>query len=567
MLHALSTMLRMVPLPRFACAARWRMKHAVENETQRPAMTETLRRAARALLAVSDKSGIVEFARTLSGYGIELVSTGGTRMTLNEAGLAAREVSELTGFPEMMDGRVKTLHPAVHGGLLAIRNNPAHADAMRAHHIRPIDLLVVNLYPFEETVARGASFDDCIENIDIGGPAMIRAAAKNHADVAVIVEPTDYALVLDEFARHGGMTTLALRRRLAAKAYARTAAYDAAIANWFANELGERAPDFRSFGGRLIEELRYGENPHQSAAFYITPDRRFGVATARQAQGKQLSYNNINDTDAAFECVAEFDPARTAACAIIKHANPCGVAEGGSLVDAYRKALACDPVSAFGGIVALNRPLDASAARAITEIFTEVIIAPDATEEATAIVGAKKNLRLLLAGGLPDPRAGGLTAKTVAGGLLVQTRDNAVVDDIELKPVTRRAPTNAELRDLRFAFRVAKHVKSNTIVYAKDSATVGIGAGQMSRVDAARIAARKAEDAAKQAGLKEPATKGSVVASDAFFPFADGLLVAIEAGATAVIQPGGSVRDDEVIKAADDHGIAMVLTGVRHFRH
>ena len=530
-------------------------------------MTETLRRAARALLAVSDKSGIVEFARTLSGYGIELVSTGGTRMTLNEAGLAAREVSELTGFPEMMDGRVKTLHPAVHGGLLAIRNNPAHADAMRAHHIRPIDLLVVNLYPFEETVARGASFDDCIENIDIGGPAMIRAAAKNHADVAVIVEPTDYALVLDEFARHGGMTTLALRRRLAAKAYARTAAYDAAIANWFANELGERAPDFRSFGGRLIEELRYGENPHQSAAFYITPDRRFGVATARQAQGKQLSYNNINDTDAAFECVAEFDPARTAACAIVKHANPCGVAEGGSLVDAYRKALACDPVSAFGGIVALNRPLDASAARAITEIFTEVIIAPDATEEAAAIVGAKKNLRLLLAGGLPDPRAGGLTAKTVAGGLLVQTRDNAVVDDIELKPVTRRAPTNAELRDLRFAFRVAKHVKSNTIVYAKDLATVGIGAGQMSRVDAARIAARKAEDAAKQAGLKEPATKGSVVASDAFFPFADGLLVAIEAGATAVIQPGGSVRDDEVIKAADDHGIAMVLTGVRHFRH
>ena len=530
-------------------------------------MTETLRRAARALLAVFDKSGIVDFARTLSGYGIELVSTGGTRMTLNEAGLAAREVSELTGFPEMMDGRVKTLHPAVHGGLLSIRNNPAHADAMRAHHIRPIDLLVVNLYPFEEAVARGASFDDCIENIDIGGPAMIRAAAKNHADVAVIVEPTDYALVLDEFARHGGMTTLALRRRLAAKAYARTAAYDAAIANWFANELGERAPDFRSFGGRLIEELRYGENPHQSAAFYITPDRRFGVATARQAQGKQLSYNNINDTDAAFECVAEFDPARTAACAIIKHAKPCGVAEGGSLVDAYRKALACDPVSAFGGIVALNRRLDADAARAITEIFTEVIIAPDATDEAIALVGAKKNLRLLLAGGLPDPRAAGLMAKTVAGGLLVQSRDNAVIDEMELKPVTGRAPTNAELRDLRFAFRVAKHVKSNTIVYAKDSATVGIGAGQMSRVDAARIAAHKAVDAAQAAGLAEPATKGSVVASDAFFPFADGLLVAIEAGATAVIQPGGSVRDDEVIKAADDHGVAMLFTGTRHFRH
>ena len=530
-------------------------------------MTEHLRRATRALLAVSDKSGIVEFARALSGYGIELVSTGGTRKTLSEAGLAVREVSELTGFPEMMDGRVKTLHPAVHGGLLAIRNNPAHAEAMRTHHIDPIDLLVVNLYPFEGTVARGARFDDCIENIDIGGPAMIRAAAKNHADVAVVIEPADYALVLDEFARHGGMTTLALRRRLAAKAYARTAAYDAAIANWFANELGQRAPDYRAFGGRLIEELRYGENPHQSAAFYGTPDRRFGVATARQAQGKQLSYNNINDTDAAFECVAEFDPARTAACAIIKHANPCGVAEGDSLAEAYRKALACDPVSAFGGIVALNRTLDAGAARAITEIFTEVIIAPDATEEAIAIVGAKKNLRLLLAGGLPDPRANGLTAKTVAGGLLVQTRDNAVVDDMNLKPVTKRAPTNAELRDLRFAFRVAKHVKSNTIVYAKDSATVGIGAGQMSRVDAARIAARKAEDAAKEAGQKEPATKGSVVASDAFFPFADGLLVAIDAGATAVIQPGGSVRDDEVIKAADDHGIAMLFTATRHFRH
>ena len=530
-------------------------------------MTEHLRRVTRALLAVSDKSGIVEFARALSGYGIELVSTGGTRKTLSDGGLAVREVSELTGFPEMMDGRVKTLHPAIHGGLLAVRSNPAHAEAMRDHHIHPIDLLVVNLYPFEETVARGAGFGECIENIDIGGPAMIRAAAKNHADVAVIVEPADYASVLDELAQHGAMTTLALRRRLAAKAYARTAAYDAAIANWFASELGERAPDYRAFGGRLIEELRYGENPHQSAAFYGTPDRRFGVATARQAQGKQLSYNNINDTDAAFECVAEFDPARTAACAIIKHANPCGVAEGDSLADAYRKALACDPVSAFGGIVALNRTLDAAAARAITEIFTEVIIAPDATEEAIAIVGAKKNLRLLITGGLPDPRAKGLTAKTVAGGLLVQTRDNAVVEDMDLKPVTKRVPTNAELRDLRFAFRVAKHVKSNTIVYAKDLATVGIGAGQMSRVDAARIAARKAEDAAKEAGHKEPATKGSVVASDAFFPFADGLLVAIEAGATAVIQPGGSVRDDEVIKAADDHGVAMVFTGTRHFRH
>jgi phosphoribosylaminoimidazolecarboxamide formyltransferase / IMP cyclohydrolase len=530
-------------------------------------MTDQLRRATRALISVSDKAGITEFARALAGHGIELVSTGGTRKTLSDTGLSVLDVSDLTGFPEMMDGRVKTLHPTVHGGLLAIRDNPQHAEAMRAHDIRPIDILVVNLYPFEDTVARGADFEDCIENIDIGGPAMIRAAAKNHGDVAVVVDASDYAAVLDELTRHRGMTTLALRRRLAAKAYARTAAYDAAIANWFARELNETAPDYRSVGGRLIEKLRYGENPHQSAAFYRTPDARFGVATARQLQGKQLSYNNINDTDAAFECVAEFDPARAPACAIIKHANPCGVAEGESLVEAYRKALACDPVSAYGGIVALNRRLDAEAARAIVEIFTEVIIAPDATEEAIAIVAAKKNLRLLLAGGLPDPRAAGLTAKTVAGGLLVQSRDNAVVDEMDLKPVTKRAPTNAELRDLLFAFRVAKHVKSNTIVYAKDASTVGIGAGQMSRVDSARIAARKAEDAAQATGVAQPATKGSVVASDAFFPFADGLLVAIEAGATAVIQPGGSVRDDEVIKAADDHGVAMVFTGTRHFRH
>jgi len=539
----------------------------VGEDEKSTSMTEHLRLATRALIAVSDKTGVVEFARALKAYGIELVSTGGTRLALGDAGLDVIDIADVTGFPEMMGGRVKTLHPAVHGGLLAVRSDPAHVEAMHAHKIRPIDLLAVNLYPFEETVARGADFDECIENIDIGGPAMIRAAAKNHADVAVVVEPTDYAAVLEEFANYGGMTTLALRRRLAAKAYARTAAYDAAIANWFANEIGDIAPDHRAVGGRLIEELRYGENPHQTAAFYRTPEARFGVATARQAQGKQLSYNNINDTDAAYECVAEFDPARTAACAIIKHANPCGVAEGTSLIDAYRKALACDPVSAFGGIVALNRALDADTARAITEIFTEVIIVPDATDEAIAIVGAKKNLRLLLAGGLPDPRRKGLTAKTVAGGLLVQSRDNAVVDDMELKQVTKRAPTNAELRDLRFAFCVAKHVKSNTIVYAKDSATVGIGAGQMSRVDAARIAARKAQDAAEAAGLAEPATKGSVVASDAFFPFADGLLVAIEAGATAVIQPGGSMRDDEVIKAADEHGIAMVLTGTRHFRH
>jgi phosphoribosylaminoimidazolecarboxamide formyltransferase/IMP cyclohydrolase len=530
-------------------------------------MTDDLRRARRALISVSDKTGLIEFARALAGHDIEIVSTGGTRKTLADAGLAVIDVSDLTGFPEMMDGRVKTLHPKVHGGLLAIRDNAEHAGAMAAHGIAPIDLLVVNLYPFEATIDKGAPYEDCIENIDIGGPAMIRAAAKNHADVAVIVDASDYAPLLAELQSNKGATSLALRKRLAAKAYARTAAYDAAISNWFADTLGDDAPSFRAIGGKLVEALRYGENPHQSASFYRTPERRFGVSTARQVQGKQLSYNNINDTDAAYECVAEFDPGRTAACVIVKHANPCGVAEGASIAEAYRKALVCDPVSAFGGIVAVNGRLEADAARAITEIFTEVIIAPDASEEAIAIVGAKKNLRLLLAGGLPDPRAKGLTMKTVAGGLLVQSRDNAVVDDMNLKVVTKRAPTNAELRDLAFAFRVGKHVKSNTIVYAKDGATVGIGAGQMSRVDSARIAARKAQDAAVEAKLKEPLTRGSVVASDAFFPFADGLLVAIEAGATAVIQPGGSMRDDEVIKAADDAGIAMVFTGTRHFRH
>lgn len=530
-------------------------------------MTNRLRRIERALISVSDKTGLIEFARALAGHGVEIVSTGGTAKAIASAGIKVLDVSDLTGFPEMMDGRVKTLHPKVHGGLLGIRGNVEHQRAMQSHGIKPIDLLVVNLYPFEATVAKSADFDECIENIDIGGPAMIRAAAKNHEDVTVVVESADYESLLVELAANNGATTLALRRRLAAKAYARTGAYDAAIANWFADRIGDTAPVFRSFGGRLAEALRYGENPHQSAAFYVTGERRFGVATARQLQGKQLSYNNINDTDAAYECVAEFDPKRTAACVIVKHANPCGVAEGDTLLDAYRKALRCDPVSAFGGIVALNRRLEADAARAITEIFTEVIIAPDASEEAITIVAAKKNLRLLLAGGMPDPRAGGLTVKSVAGGLLVQSRDNAVVDDMTLKVVTRRAPTDAELRDLKFAFRVAKHVKSNTIVYAKGLATVGIGAGQMSRVDSARIAARKAEDAARESGAKEPLTKGSVVASDAFFPFADGLLVAIEAGATAVIQPGGSMRDDEVIKAADDHGIAMVFTGTRHFRH
>jgi len=525
------------------------------------------RRITRALLSVSDKTGLADFAHALAGYGVELISTGGTAKALQDAGLKVTDVAALTGFPEMMDGRVKTLHPKVHGGLLGVRANKEHAAAMEKHGIKPIDLLVVNLYPFEATVAKGASFDDCIENVDIGGPAMIRAAAKNHADVTVVVEPADYEKLLSELALHNGMTTLELRQKLAAKAYARTAAYDAAISNWFADTLHDAAPDYRAFGGSLKQALRYGENPHQSAAFYSAPGERFGVTTARQLQGKQLSYNNINDTDAAYECVAEFDPRRTAACVIVKHANPCGVAEGDSLLEAYRQALACDPVSAFGGIVALNGKLDAEAAKAITEIFTEIIIAPEASDEAIKIVAAKKNLRLLLAGGLPDPRASGLTVKSVAGGLLVQSRDNAVVDEMQLRCVTKRAPSEAELADLRFAFRVAKHVKSNTIVYAKDRATVGIGAGQMSRVDAARIAARKAQDAAEAEKLPAPRTKGSVVASDAFFPFPDGLLVAIEAGATAVIQPGGSVNDDKVIAAADEHNVAMVFTGTRHFRH
>ena len=530
-------------------------------------MTTDLRRIGRALLSVSDKTGLIPFAQKLHDMGVELISTGGTRKTLADAGLPVKDVSDITGFPEMMDGRVKTLHPKVHGGLLAIRENPEHEAAMLAHGIGTIDLLVVNLYPFEATIQAGKSEEDCIENIDIGGPAMIRAASKNHGDVTVIVEAADYEKVLAEMLAQRGATSLALRQHLAAKAFARTAAYDAAIATWFAAHLNEANPDFRALGGRLAEPMRYGENPHQSAAFYHTAEIRPGVATARQLQGKQLSFNNINDTNAAFECVSEFDAQRSAAVVIVKHANPCGVAEGTSLREAYEKALRCDPVSAFGGIVALNRKLDADAAKAIVEIFTEVIIAPDADEEAVQLVAAKKNLRLLVTGGLADPRAAGLDFRTVAGGFLAQSRDNAVVDDMTLKVVTKRAPTEREMADLRFAFRVAKHVKSNAIVYAKDLATVGIGAGQMSRVDSSRIAAWKAAEAAKAAGLSESLAKGSVVASDAFFPFADGLLAAAEAGATAIIQPGGSMRDDEVIKAADEAGLAMVFTGHRHFRH
>jgi phosphoribosylaminoimidazolecarboxamide formyltransferase/IMP cyclohydrolase len=521
----------------------------------------------RALLSVSDKTGLAELAAALHDAGLELVSTGGTASAIAAAGIPVRDVSEITGFPEIMDGRVKTLHPLVHGGLLAVRDDPGHTAAMDAHGILPFDLVVINLYPFEEVRFAGGDYPSTVENIDIGGPAMVRASAKNHAYVAVVTDPADYAVLLEQLRHNGGSLPYAFRQQLAAKAFARTAAYDAAIANWFAEALPVPQPAWRSLGGRLALEMRYGENPHQQASFYVTGEKRPGVATARQLQGKQLSYNNINDTDAAFELVAEFDPARTAAVAIIKHANPCGVAEGAMLKDAYLAALACDPVSAFGGIVAVNRLLDAEAAEQIVKTFTEVIIAPEASEEALAIVAAKKNLRLLVAGGLPDPRAPGLAAKTVAGGLLVQSRDNSVVDDLDLKVVTKRQPTDAELRDLKFAFRVAKHVKSNAIVYARDGATVGIGAGQMSRVDSSRIAARKALDAAEAAGSDAPLTRGSVLASDAFFPFADGLLSAIQAGATAVIQPGGSMRDDEIIAAADAHGVAMVFTGMRHFRH
>ncbi|PTE08128.1 bifunctional phosphoribosylaminoimidazolecarboxamide formyltransferase/IMP cyclohydrolase [Mesorhizobium helmanticense] len=521
----------------------------------------------RALLSVFDKTGLIDFARALAAAGVELVSTGGTAKAIAEAGMAVRDVSELTGFPEIMDGRVKTLHPSVHGALLGVRDDPDHAKAMHDHNIEPIDLVVSNLYPFEEVRRSGAGYASIVENIDIGGPAMIRASAKNHAYVAIVTDPGDYASVLNALEMNFGALSLDFRKKLAAKAFARTATYDAAISGWFAEALEIEHPTWRAFGGRLDQIMRYGENPHQGAGFYVDGDKRPGVATARQLQGKQLSYNNINDTDAAFELVGEFDPARSAAVAIIKHANPCGVAEGASLKAAYAKALACDPVSAFGGIVAMNRLLDAEAAEEIVKTFTEVIIAPGASEEAVQIVAAKKNLRLLVTGGLPDPRAAGTTVRSVSGGLLVQGRDNAVVDDLELKVVTKRAPTPPEMADLKFAFRIAKHVKSNAIVYARDSATVGIGAGQMSRVDSSRIAARKALDAAEAAGLSEPLTKGSVVASDAFFPFADGLLSAIEAGATAVIQPGGSMRDDDVIAAADEHGIAMVFTGVRHFRH
>ncbi len=526
-----------------------------------------LRPIERALISVSDKTGIVEFAQTLAARGVELVSTGGTSKLLKEAGLDVKDVADLTGFPEMMDGRIKTLHPRVHGGLLAMRDNPEHSQAQEAHGIGNIDLLVVNLYPFEETIAKGADYASAIENIDIGGPAMIRAAAKNHDGVCVVVDGDDYQPLLDELAANDGKTDLPFRQHLAAKAYARTANYDAAISNWFAGELEIENPKWVSLSGELAQTMRYGENPHQRAAFYKSGAHRPGVASAQQVQGKELSYNNLNDTDAAIELVAEFDHQERAAVAIIKHANPCGVALGTCLQDAYLKALQCDPVSAFGGIVAFNQPLDAEAAQELTKIFTEVVVAPEATDEARAILAKKKNVRLLLTHGLPEPKAPGLTAKLLSGGFLLQGRDNGTVEQLDLKVVTERQPSAQEMADLKVAFKICKHVKSNAIIYVKDGASVGIGAGQMSRVDSARIAAWKAEEAAKEAGLDEPLTKGSVVASDAFFPFADGLLAAAKAGATAVIQPGGSMRDDEVIAAANEAGLAMVMTGMRHFRH
>ncbi|AUQ51572.1 bifunctional purine biosynthesis protein PurH [Phaeobacter inhibens] len=521
----------------------------------------------RALLSVSDKTGLIDLGKALAARGVELLSTGGTAKTLRDAGLTVKDVSEITGFPEMMDGRVKTLHPMVHGGLLALRDNDTHVAAMDEHGIGAIDLLVVNLYPFEETVAKGGDYDSCIENIDIGGPAMIRAASKNHLFVNVVVDVEDYEPLLAELDKNDGQTSYGFRQWLAQNAYARTAAYDAAVSNWMAGALHLEAPRRRAVAGQLAQTLRYGENPHQQAAFYLDGSARAGVATAQQVQGKELSYNNINDTDAAFELVSEFAPADGPAVAIIKHANPCGVARGETLKDAYQKAFDCDRTSAFGGIVALNQPLDGETAQEIVQIFTEVVIAPGASDEAKAIFAAKKNLRLLLTDGLPNPQDTGLTTRQVSGGMLVQDKDvgHRAMDD--LKVVTEKAPTDEQMQDLLFAWKVAKHVKSNAIVYVKSGQTVGVGAGQMSRLDSATIAGIKAQRMADALELPESLAKGSAVASDAFFPFADGLLEAAANGATCVIQPGGSMRDDEVIKAANDAGLAMVFTGMRHFRH
>ena len=521
----------------------------------------------RALLSVSDKTGLIELATALDSKGIELLSTGGTARSIRDAGLPVKDVSDITGFPEMMDGRVKTLHPMVHGGLLALRDNKDHLAAMREHGIIEIDLLVVNLYPFEETVSKGGNYEACVENIDIGGPAMIRAAAKNHGFVSVVVDVEDYDFLLQELNLNNGSTTLKFRQKLAQNAYALTGAYDAAVSTWMAETINEITPRRKVVSGKFSQEMRYGENPHQSASFYLNGHKRYGVASAEQHQGKELSYNNINDTDAAFELVSEFNPKDGPAVAIIKHANPCGVAQGFSLVDAYNKALNCDQTSAFGGIIALNDTLDKETAEQISQIFTEVVIAPNATDEAKAIFANKKNLRLLTTQGLPDMNDSGEIWRQVSGGYLIQDRDNGSINRNNLEVVTKRNPTENEISDMLFAWKVAKHVKSNAIVYVKDNATVGIGAGQMNRLDSTRIAARKSKDMSNNIGLSDPLTIGSVVASDAFFPFSDGLLAAAEAGATAIIQPGGSMRDDEVISAANDAGLAMVFTNMRHFKH
>jgi phosphoribosylaminoimidazolecarboxamide formyltransferase / IMP cyclohydrolase len=522
----------------------------------------------RALLSVSDKVGLANLGAALARHGVELVSTGGTAKALRDAGLAVMDISDLTGFPEMMDGRVKTRHPKVHGGLLAVRNNPDHVASMDEHQIGAIDLVVVNLYPFAATVAKGAEREEIIENIDIGGPSMVRSAAKNHESVAIVTDPADYPELIAAMDGNAGATDFAFRRRLAAKAYAATATYDAMISQWFAfADLAQPFPDTLAITGHKQEELRYGENPHQSAALYIPagPHAR-GIAQATQLQGKALSYNNYNDADAALELVSEFRDGPPTVV-IVKHANPCGVATGATLIEAYKNALECDSVSAFGGIIAVNRPLDGPTAEAMAGIFTEVVAAPDADDAAKAVFAKKKNLRLLLTGDLSDATRPGLNIKNIAGGFLVQSRDNGQVTRDMLKVVTTRAPTAQELDDCLFAWTIAKHTKSNAIVYAKDGVTAGIGAGQMNRRDSARIAAIKAREAAETYGWAEPRTVGSAVASDAFFPFADGLLSAAEAGATAVIQPGGSIRDDEVIAAADAAGLAMVFTGMRHFRH
>ena len=529
-------------------------------------MSSRVQKVKRALISLSDKSALVDNARLLVSYGVELLSTGGTAKALMQAGINVIDVSKITNFPEMMDGRVKTLHPAVHGGLLALRDNKDHGAAMEAHGIVGIDVLWVNLYPFENAVASGSDFDDCVENIDIGGPAMIRAGAKNHEYCAVATDNDDMALIIEEIKSNDG-TSHDLRKKLAARAYSRTAAYDAAISNWYFEQTLEKAPKYLAIGGIKQTDLRYGENPHQSAGFYASGEKRFGVAQSKLLQGKPLSYNNYNDTDAAYELLAELESHGKPSVAIIKHANPCGVAIGETLLEAYKAALACDPVSAFGGIVACNMPLDEKTAIAISEIFTEVVIAPQISADAIEVFAAKKNLRLLEAGGMPDANSAGLNYRSIAGGFLVQSRDNAQISKEGLKIVTKRTPTESELEDMIFAFKIAKHVKSNAIVYAKNLVTAGIGAGQMNRRDSAFIAAKRAAEAAQMARLPGPNTIGSACASDAFFPFADGLLEAISAGATCVIQPGGSIRDDEVIKAADDAGIAMAFTNQRHFRH